>query len=78
MNGRRFIKWGKNITEHQLKILMVRKPTYKKISLLTAERWKKKLAPLKPLTYKLQKLPTPDTTLNIPLGGTDQIPFFVM
>ena len=28
-----------------------------------------------PLTYKLQELPTPDTTFNEPLGTKDKIPF---
>ncbi|CAG9318528.1 unnamed protein product [Blepharisma stoltei] len=31
--------------------------------------------PLLPLKYKLQELPSPDTTWNTPLGGTNAIPF---
>eukprot|EP00357_Protocruzia_adherens_P035586 CAMPEP_0115013180 /NCGR_PEP_ID=MMETSP0216-20121206/25237_1 /TAXON_ID=223996 /ORGANISM="Protocruzia adherens, Strain Boccale" /LENGTH=132 /DNA_ID=CAMNT_0002382495 /DNA_START=38 /DNA_END=436 /DNA_ORIENTATION=- len=34
-------------------------------------------SPLPPLKYSLQELPSPDTTMNTPLGGTDHLPFQV-
>lgn len=33
--------------------------------------------PLPPLRYKLHELPSPDTSLNVPLGNTELIPFYV-
>ncbi len=77
MYGRRFIPLAKEANRHKLETMIVRKPTTKKMHPLVAKKLQKKLAPLPPLKYKLQELPNPDTTWNIPLGNTTHIPFFV-
>ena len=78
-NGRRFIKVGLDVTPRYLKKMIVREPRTK-ISRLHPKakliRNQMIQTPL-PLTYKLQELPDPDTSLHTPLGNTHHLPFQV-
>lgn len=77
MQGRRFVPVAKELSKYKVETMMLRKPASKRLSIVAEKNWRKRLMPLKPLAFKLQTLPQPDTTWNKPLGHTETLPFMV-
>lgn len=78
MYGRRFLKVAKDLSKYKLETMITRKHLKRNAHPRVLRKLQKTLKPPEPLKYKLQELPKPDTTWNIPLGKTNNLPFFVI
>ena len=68
-----------NITDKYMNRMIVRQPQSKLENLHpdVKERWNTMTQQPEPLKFKLQELPTPDTTFAKPLGTLETLPFEV-